>query len=141
MIVSIGSLQRNLARLDELLKAGVRVIKLKVRGNVDMEIRRVRAIARKLGNVPFYVDANQGYKLRDAMTLSKILLDTGALFSEQPVDRYDFDSLRLLRETGGVPIMLDESIFTSRDVIEAIRKEAADCINVKHVKSGGSGCL
>lgn len=137
MTIGMGDVKSSITELEEYLQAGAKMIKLKVGGNIDTDIKRVKAIAKRLGKIHFYADANQGYKLSDALKLSKILLDTGAVFFEQPLNRYDFDSLRLLRTKGGVPIMLDESIFSPRDVIEAIRKEAADYVNVKLAKSGG----
>jgi L-alanine-DL-glutamate epimerase-like enolase superfamily enzyme len=135
--IDLGDVKSAISELEGYLKAGAKMIKLKVGGDIGTDIKRVRAVAERLGEVPFYVDANQGYKLRDALVLSRVLLDKGALFFEQPLYSGDFDSLRFLRTTGGVPVMLDESIFDPRDVIDAIRKEAADYVNVKLAKSGG----
>ena len=135
--IDLGDVKSAISELEGYLKAGAKVIKLKVGGDIGSDIKRVGAVAERLGGVPFWVDANQGYKLRDALALSKVLLDKGALFFEQPLYSGDFDSLRLLRTRGGVPVMLDESIFEPRDVIDAIRKEAADYVNVKLAKSGG----
>jgi o-succinylbenzoate synthase len=135
--VRLGSVKSTMTELEKYLKAGFKVIKLKVGGEVGTDIQRVREVGKRLGKIPFYVDANQGYTLSNALKLSKALLDTGAQFFEQPLDRNDFDSHRQLRIRGGIPIMLDESIFSPRDVIEAIRKEAADYVNVKLAKSGG----
>jgi L-Ala-D/L-Glu epimerase len=135
--IDLGDVKSAISELEGYLKAGAKVIKLKVGGDIGTDIKRVRAVAERLGEVPFWVDANQGYKLRDALALSKVLLDKGALFFEQPLYSGDFDSLRFLRTRGGIPVMLDESIFEPRDVIDAIRKEAADYVNVKLAKSGG----
>lgn len=137
MTVSIGDIRSNIIELERYLKRGAKIIKLKVGANIDTDIERVKAIAERLGKIPFYVDANQGYGLVDGLKLAKVLLDTGAAFFEQPLNRYDLDSLKVLRIKSGVPIMLDESIFAPRDVIEAIRKEAGDYVNVKLAKSGG----
>jgi L-alanine-DL-glutamate epimerase-like enolase superfamily enzyme len=137
MTVGLGDVKSSIAKLEEFLGAGAKMIKLKVGGNMDTDVKRINALAKRIGKIPFYADANQGYSLGEALKLSKVLLDTGAIFFEQPLDRYDFDSLKLLRTKGGVPIMLDESIFSPRDVIESIRKEAADYVNVKLAKSGG----
>ena len=135
--IRLGSVKSTLTELEKYLEAGFKVIKVKVGGEIGTDIQRVKAVGERLGKSPFYVDANQGYTLPNALKLSKALLDTGALFFEQPLDRNDFDSHRQLRIQSGVPIMLDESVFSPRDVIEAVRKEAADYVNVKLAKSGG----
>ena len=42
-----------------------------------------------------------------------------------------------MRTRSRIPIMLDESIFTARDALEAIREEACDLINIYPGKNGG----
>ncbi len=137
LTISLGSVEDSLRQLTELQAEKCQIIKVKVGGNVEEDIRRVRAITEHLATERFYADANQGYSLRDALRLSAVLHECGAMFFEQPLDRHALDDLRALRKESGVPVMLDESIFSPGDVIDAVRREAADYVNVKLTKSGG----
>ena len=135
--IPIGDVESNLRELENFQKIKVRIIKVKVGTDVKADIQRVRAISSRLQGEKFYVDANQGYDLRDAVMLGKVLSDEGALFFEQPLGRHDWNAHKELRERIDVPITLDESISSPGDVIEAILHGAADMINVKLTKSGG----
>jgi L-alanine-DL-glutamate epimerase-like enolase superfamily enzyme len=137
LTISLGSVMDSLQQLEELKAEKCQIIKVKVGGKVEADIRRVRAIAEHLGKERLYVDANQGYSLKDALRLCRVLSEVGALFFEQPLDRHAWEDFRALRNKSGVPIMLDESIFSPGDVVEAVRREAADYVNVKLTKSGG----
>jgi L-alanine-DL-glutamate epimerase-like enolase superfamily enzyme len=136
--IPIASVNENLKLLDSYKKMGARIIKVKVGKSVTEDSKRLTAIAEKLSDgVSFFADANQGYNLADAVKISEILYRNEALFFEQPLQRSDLTSLRNLRRKGGIPIMLDESISSPRDVMDAVYSDSADMINVKLSKSGG----
>ncbi|HII40902.1 MAG TPA: dipeptide epimerase [Thermoplasmata archaeon] len=137
LTIGLVPVDESLRQLEELQAEKCQIIKVKVGGKVEDDIARVRAIAERLSTERFYVDANQGYSLRDALRLSPVLQESGALFFEQPLGRHAYEDLRTLRKSSGVAVMLDESISSPRDVIEAVRREAADYVNVKLTKSGG----
>ena len=69
--------------------------------------------------------------------MAQVLNKHEAIFFEQPVNRFDLTSARELRHKSGIPIMLDESVFSPMDAMNVIRQGAADMINVKLSKSGG----
>ncbi len=137
LTIGLVPVDESLRQLAELQVEKCQIIKVKVGGKVEDDIERVRAVADHLTTETFYVDANQGYSLSDALRLCPILADRGALFFEQPLRRDALEDLHTLRTSGGVPVMLDESIFSPQDVVEAVRLEAADYVNVKLTKSGG----
>ncbi len=137
LTIGLVPVEESLRQLKELQAEKCEIIKVKVGGNVEEDIRRVRAVAEHLRTERLYVDANQGYSLRDALRLSPVLRDVNALFFEQPLERRAWEDLRAFRKSSGVLVMLDESIFSPGDVVEAVRREAADYVNVKLTKSGG----
>jgi L-alanine-DL-glutamate epimerase-like enolase superfamily enzyme len=137
LTIGLVPVEESLQQLTELQAEKCQIIKVKVGGKVEDDIRRVQAVAEHLHTERFHVDANQGYSLRDALRLGPVLSECGALFFEQPLGRHAFEDLRALRKSSAVPVMLDESIGSPRDVIEAVRREAADYVNVKLTKSGG----
>ena len=137
LTIGLVPVEESLRQLAELQAEKCQIIKVKVGGKVEEDIERVRAVAGHLHGERFYVDANQGFSLKDAIRMSEVLAETGALFFEQPLDRSALEGLRALRKASSVPVMLDESIHSPQDVIEAVRHEAADYVNVKLTKSGG----
>ena len=137
LTIGLVPVEESLRQLAELQADRCQIIKVKVGGKVDEDIARVRAVRERLTTERMYVDANQGYSLRDALRLAPVLSECGVLFFEQPLRRDALADLRELRTSGGVPLMLDESIFSPQDVVEAVRQVAADYVNVKLTKSGG----
>ena len=138
LTIPIGKKQDGLNLLEKYQDSGASIIKVKVGEDVTSDTERIKYIAENLRDgVRFFVDANQGYSLRSAIKIADILQKYEALFFEQPISRSDLNGSRELRRKSNVPVMLDESISTPIDVINAIRMNAADMINVKLSKSGG----
>ncbi len=138
LTIPIGGVKENLDLLSKYQMAGAKIIKVKVGMDVGSDIDRIKQIAGNLNNgVRFFVDANQGFNLSQAIRISGVLSRTEALFMEQPMPRHDFRGLADLRKKTDIPIMLDESISAPQDVINAVLYGSADMINVKLSKSGG----
>jgi len=138
LTIPINSVQENIRLLEQYKKQGAKIIKVKVGKDVENDLERVKGIANNLpDDTCFFVDANQGYNLRQAIKMADLLQKYEALFFEQPMPRDDLYGLRDLRNKSGVPIMLDESISSPRDVLNAVMIGSADMINVKLSKSGG----
>lgn len=137
LTVGIGSVESSMKELESFLAQGAKIIKVKVGKDVNADIERVRAISERLGTISFFVDANQGYSLSDAVKMSRVLEECGAQFFEQPMDRRALSKMRDLRSRTSIPIMLDESICEPFDVIRAIEEDSLDMVNVKLAKSGG----
>jgi L-alanine-DL-glutamate epimerase-like enolase superfamily enzyme len=53
------------------------------------------------------------------------------------VARSDIEGLGWVTDRVDVPILADESVFGVRDLVEVIRRRAADMVNVKLAKCGG----
>ena len=56
---------------------------------------------------------------------------------EQPVRRWDLNTLAHLKEKLDTPLMVDESIFNCRDALRVITAKAADIFNIKPHRVGG----
>ena len=56
---------------------------------------------------------------------------------EQPVPAADLDGMAWVTERVSTPVMADESVYGVRDLVEVIRRRAADLVNVKLAKCGG----
>jgi L-alanine-DL-glutamate epimerase-like enolase superfamily enzyme len=117
---------------------GLKAVKVKVGLTVEEDIARVQAVRSELGSgFRVAVDANSGWTETDAVRALASLerLEVNAL--EQPLRRGDFRGCCRLRQRTSIPLMLDESVFTRQDAMEAIRADACDLISIYPGKNGG----
>ncbi len=119
---------------------GFTVLKLKVGTDAAGDLNRIRAVCEALDpGVTLRLDANQGWTPRDAVRIIDRIaaLELPVELVEQPVARPDLDGLAWVSARSALPIMADESVFGLRDLVEVIRRRAADLVNVKLAKCGG----
>ncbi|QNK56993.1 mandelate racemase/muconate lactonizing enzyme family protein [Paenibacillus sp. PAMC21692] len=83
------------------------------------------------------VDANQAYSLQQAVKLARVMERIGVDVFEQPLRADDLYGHAQLRRKTSIPIALDESIWTTGNLLQAIRAEACDTVVVKLTKMGG----
>lgn len=130
------------SRVDQLAAQwyarGFRIFKMKVGHDAEADVRRVDRLARRHPDVAFILDANQGLDLAGARELVRSLAAhvTRIRLIEQPLPRDDIDGMAELRSGCPVPIAADESVFTLDDAKRVIQGHAADCINLKIMKTG-----
>lgn len=121
---------------------GFEVLKLKVGTDAPGDVARVLAVRAAVGPGPtLRLDANQGWTVREAVRAIGALEDAGADLEliEQPVHARDLDGLARVSAAVATPIMADESVYDVRDLVELLRRGAADLVNVKLAKCGGLG--
>jgi L-alanine-DL-glutamate epimerase-like enolase superfamily enzyme len=113
--------------------AGAKAIKVKLTGELDLDLSRVRSIRAARPDVWLGVDANQGYSINQLPALVRGLCEHRVLLLEQPLPRdreadlQGFDSV--------IPIAADESILSLAELPRAIGR--FDVINIKLDKCGG----
>lgn len=81
------------------------------------------------------IDANGGWNLENAIKMSEWLAEKQIKYIEQPLPRGQEKDLFQLKERSALPIFVDESCFTSRDIPPLA--ECVDGINIKLMKAGG----
>jgi L-alanine-DL-glutamate epimerase-like enolase superfamily enzyme len=119
---------------------GFRTLKLKVGTDAATDVARVRAAREGAGpDVALRVDANTGWDCFEAVRVIRALEDAGVgvQLVEQPVGRRDLLGLAHVRRHVETPVMADESVFDLDDLVELVRHDAADLVNVKIAKAGG----
>ena len=113
--------------------AQARAIKIKLTGEVDLDIERVRAVRAARPDVWLGVDANQGYVPATLERLLPALVDARVSLLEQPCARgheADLDGIDHV-----IPIAADESV-QGLDEVEALVGRF-DVVNIKLDKCGG----
>ncbi len=108
-------------------------IKMKLTGELDLDIQRVRAIRYARPDVWLGVDGNQGFRIEELDALVPALVDQSVSLLEQPLKRGREVDLEGFKSP--VPIAGDESILSLADVAAAPGR--FDVINIKLDKCGG----
>ena len=114
--------------------AHAQAIKLKLSGELDVDIARVRALREARPDVWLGVDANQGYTLSTLSKLVPTLVDAHVLLLEQPLRRGNEADLAGFECP--IPIAADESVQGLADIGEQLIGRF-DVVNVKLDKCGG----
>lgn len=110
-----------------------RALKLKLTGEAELDIARVRAVRARCPEAWIGVDANQGYTAQVLPELLPALVEARVGLLEQPCARGREDELDGIGRP--VPIAADESIL---DLVELeARHRHFDVINIKLDKCGG----
>ena len=118
---------------------GFGCLKLKVGARAD-DVEAVSRVREAIGpDMRIRLDANQGWNVREAVRVIRALEDRGCDVEliEQPVAAADLAGLAQVTSAVDTPVMADESVFGVRDLVELIRRRAADLVNVKLAKCGG----
>lgn len=140
VVLSAGDTETLVPAAKSRVAEGYDTLKIKVGTDAATDVDRVMAIRRAVEpDVRIRLDANQGWTPREAVRVLRRLEDAGAdvEFVEQPVARRDLDGLTWVNDRVSTEIMADESVFDVLDLLEVIRRRAADMVNVKLAKSGG----
>jgi muconate cycloisomerase len=121
----------------QVVKEGIRTLKLKVGVDPRRDIDMVRAVREAVGPaVALCVDANQGYASpREAIRTIRAMEPYGLAYAEQPVE--GIDGLAEVARAIDTPVMADESAWTARDVFEIAERRAAGIVSIYTTKPGG----
>jgi L-alanine-DL-glutamate epimerase-like enolase superfamily enzyme len=116
---------------------GFRAFKVKVGKSPAADLARVERARELAGSDAFIgVDANGGWTREDALAVVPQLARAGIAFVEQPVDAPDLDAMREVRSLG-IPVVADEAVYTTQDIVNIARRRAADVVSLYVGKSAG----
>jgi len=114
---------------------GYRRFQLKVGGNPNEDIERIREVRRALEPDDILIaDANTGWLKHDAMRVVKAISDLD-VYVEQPCKSYD--ECLSIREHTDLPFVLDEVIDSIDMILKGTGDRAMDVVNIKISKFGG----
>lgn len=136
--IGINSPEAARARVRDWLQfTDVRVLKVKLgsTNGIKADQEMLIAVREEAPTQELYVDANGGWNLEDAVVMCNWLADFGVKYVEQPLARGEEDKLAQLKKRSPLPIFVDESCLTSRDILQFAN--CIDGINIKLMKAGG----
>jgi muconate cycloisomerase len=137
---SLGIMDDDLA-LDEAEQAvseGIKTIKVKTGMDPERDVRIVRRLRERLGDgIALRVDANEGYRLvSEAVAITMRMVDEAGIFlCEQPLTRAK-PCAEVARRVP-IPVMVDESAWTTADILEIAELGAIEVISLYVTKPGG----
>jgi L-alanine-DL-glutamate epimerase-like enolase superfamily enzyme len=133
--ISQDAPDRMAARVDGYRREGYTKFQLKVGGDPNVDIARIRAVRAVLDPSHVLVaDANTGWTQHAAVRVARAVADLD-VYIEQPCLSYD--ECLAVREHCDRPIVLDEIIDDVGTLIRAHGDRAMDVINLKISKVGG----
>ena len=117
---------------------GFQVVKVKLGGKKEDDIERIKKIREAIGNnLPIRIDANQGWCTKDAIEILKALAPYNIQHCEEPVPRWNFMELSIIKKQSPIKIMADESCCDEHDAKRLLDLGACDYFNLKLGKSSG----
>jgi L-alanine-DL-glutamate epimerase-like enolase superfamily enzyme len=123
------------AKIDGYRKEGYKKFQLKVGGNPDQDIERIRQCREILAPSEVLIaDANTGWTMHEAARVVAAVKDLD-VYIEQPCPTYE-ECLTIRRRTA-LPFVLDENIDGVQALLRGIEDHAFDAINLKISKVGG----
>lgn len=136
--VGIVSTEKMVAEAIRGIKAGYRGLKIKAGNDPNQDIENIKALRDAVGpDIAIVVDINQAYDVKTAIRVIRKMEQYGVQRVEQPVYYRDLDGMAMVRRAVEIPIGACESVMSIYDVVQIIKKEAADFLNFKVMRSGG----
>lgn len=136
--VSLGDKHKMVQDALWIKQQGFQAIKVKLGESFEKDCERIRLIREAVGNdIPLRIDANQGWDTPTAIAILQALEPYHIQHCEEPIPRWNFMDLPLVRRQSPIDIMADESCSDHHDAKRLIDLQACDQINIKLGKSSG----
>lgn len=103
---------------------GFDTIKLKVGADFEKEKQIIKTLRTGLPEIKIRLDANQSWKVEQAIENLNVLEPFEIEYCEQPVHKDDFEGLKKVSSSSGIKIAADESLGNKKDA-ERLAKRGA----------------
>ncbi|HOP86675.1 MAG TPA: enolase C-terminal domain-like protein [Syntrophorhabdaceae bacterium] len=124
------------------IKKGFKIFKLKLSGDVIQDILLLSKVNEILNDSTsshtIRLDGNQGFTEKTFLKLQDIMEKKGYIIQcfEQPLKKNDFSGMKVIKKYSHIPIILDETVFSSCELNRVISENICDGVNIKVAKSG-----
>lgn len=117
---------------------GYRHFNLKVAPDPKFDLELCRRVKRAAPSDAFlWLDANGGYEVATALQVAPKFADLGADVFEQPVPSNRLTGFRELKRQGALPILMDEGVVSSVELVEFIKLGLLDGVAMKPARTAG----
>lgn len=125
-------------KAEELFREGYQYFKIKVHGDINEDVARVKAIRERIGeDAHLTIDANQSYSPKEAILAIERMARYRVDLFEQPVHRFDLKGLALVTRESPALIEADEAAGTLEEIAIIVKDRLADAVSLKIPKLGG----
>jgi L-alanine-DL-glutamate epimerase-like enolase superfamily enzyme len=132
---------RNMEEAEQLVHdgwtKGYRHFNLKVAPDPKFDVELCRYVRQAAPETFLWIDANGGYDLATALRVAPKFADAGVNAFEQPIAPNRLTGLRELKKQGAVPIIFDEGVVSSVELVEFIRLGLLDGVAMKPARTAG----
>lgn len=136
-ILGIGDRETVLAEAEQVYQQGVRVLKVKIGRNWQADLRLIDELQRAFGDTMWlYADANECLTVENAPTILGELHNRGLRYCEEPLPIELISERAALRAQELLPLIADDSCFTSRDLTHELAFNTFDILNIKTARTG-----
>jgi L-alanine-DL-glutamate epimerase-like enolase superfamily enzyme len=134
----------NVTNLDDVeqvvaegMKQGYRHFNIKIGNDPKFDIALAKRVRELVPDCFLWADANGGYDTTTALWVAPKLADAGVDVLEQPLPANMLSGYKELRRQGALPIVMDESIVSIRDLLEFWKMGLLDGVAMKIARMGG----
>ncbi|AFZ34589.1 Mandelate racemase/muconate lactonizing protein [Stanieria cyanosphaera PCC 7437] len=127
--------QQRVKAWQEVVDFQVLKVKLGNPAGIEADQAMLLAVKEIAVTAKLTVDANGGWSLTEAISMCRWLATLGVEYVEQPLPVGEEAQLSTLSQSSPLPIFVDESCFTSRDIPQLADSVAG--VNLKIMKTGG----
>jgi muconate cycloisomerase len=136
-VVTAHSIEEAVRQTQEGKAKGYHGFKVKTGIHPETDLEMMQEVMKAAGGLPVWVDANQGWDYNTAVRLARELAILGVTVIEQPLAAGNITGYAELVRRSDVPIVLDESIYSPRDLVQHIRLGALNGLVIKLCRVGG----
>jgi|TARA_B110000263_G_scaffold107547_1_gene93980 muconate cycloisomerase len=123
---------------EKVLEMGINVIKIKGSSDKNKDVERIKAVRSAVGaKIPLRLDPNASWDTASSIKVMQLVENCDLQLLEQPIPSWDYKGMAHIRKNISVPLMADESIWTTQDAIKLHDYEACDYLNLKIAKTCG----
>ena len=123
---------------EKILEMGINVIKIKGSSDKNKDVERIKAVRSAVGpDIPLRLDPNASWDTAGSIKVMQLVENCNLELLEQPIPSWNYKGMAHIRKNISVPLMADETIWTTQDAIKLHDYEACDYINLKISKTCG----
>ncbi|MBI1786367.1 MAG: mandelate racemase [Acidobacteria bacterium] len=135
--VNARTLDEAAERVEQGKKRGYRHFNIKVAPDPKFDIELARTVRGLAPDSFLWADANGGYDTATALQVAPKLAAAGVDVFEQPVAANRLSGFRELKKQGALPILMDEGVVSSVELVEFIRLGLLDGVAMKPARTAG----
>jgi L-Ala-D/L-Glu epimerase len=141
-ILGIAPRDAMLEEARQVIEAGVRVLKIKVGRDTHHDLEIIAVLRAEFGDaVKLYADSNETLEVHTAAQSLMAMREAGLLYVEEPLPVRQIRARAELKKLAILPIIADDSCFTSADLERELDFDTFDILNVKTARNGFTDSL